>query len=121
MFIFWPSWSSAISNTPRSANVSKNTRESRTGRGDIVKDDSGYRAVFTKQGASPSQVAAAKFLDTISRLSGMAGEANNAVSCFSQVHMSAWCYDMAGHAEKCVERSWKKRISIKAGGNTVHG
>ena len=32
-----------------------------------------FQAVFTKQGAAASQVAAAKLLDTISRLSGMAG------------------------------------------------
>ena len=42
-------------------------------RGDNVKGDSGYNAVFTKQGASASQVAVAKFLDTMSRLRGMAG------------------------------------------------
>ena len=35
---------------------------------DNVKDEEGYRAVFTEQGASASQTAEAKFLDTISKL-----------------------------------------------------
>ena len=39
---------------------------------DNVKDEGGYRAVFTEHGASASQTAAAKFLDTISKLLGMA-------------------------------------------------
>ena len=33
-----------------------------------VKDEEGYGAIFTEQGASASQVAATKFLDTISKL-----------------------------------------------------
>ena len=33
--------------------------------GDNVKDEEGHRAAFTAQGASMSQMAAAKFLDTI--------------------------------------------------------
>ena len=41
---------------------------------DSIKDDRGYRAVFAEQGASASQVAAATFLDTISKLLGMACE-----------------------------------------------
>ena len=39
--------------------------------------------------------------------------------------ITAWRCDMEGHVEKCVEKvmraCWKKRISIKAGGNVVHG
>ena len=39
--------------------------------------------------------------------------------------ITAWSCDMEGHAEKCVEKvmraCWKKRISIKAGGNVTHG
>ena len=37
-------------------------------RGDIVKDDSGSYAVFTEQGSSASQMAAAKIMDIISGL-----------------------------------------------------
>ena len=40
--------------------------------GDNVKDEEGYRAVFTEQGALASQMAAATFLDTISELLGVA-------------------------------------------------
>ena len=35
-------------------------------RGDIVKDDSGFHAVFTEQGSSASQMTAAKVMDIIS-------------------------------------------------------
>ena len=37
-------------------------------RGDIVKDETGQFAVFTEQGASASHMAAAKFMDAISRM-----------------------------------------------------
>ena len=53
-----------------------------------VSDGTGYKAVFAEQGASASQVAAAIFLDTKTRLLGMAGEANDAVSAYTQVHLS---------------------------------
>ena len=56
-------------------------------RGDIVKDDSGSYAVFTEQGSSASQMAAAKVMDIISRLPGCAGQAANAVSAYTQVKM----------------------------------
>ena len=46
---------------------------------DTVKDDSGYIALITEQGASASQVAAARFLDVISRLPSLAGEATEGV------------------------------------------
>ena len=55
------------------------------GRGDIVKDDSGSYAVFTKQGSSASQITAAKVMDIISRLPGCAGQAADAVSAETQV------------------------------------
>ena len=54
-------------------------------RGDIVKDDSLSDAVFTEQGSSASQVAAAKIMNIISRLPGCAGQVADAVSAFSQV------------------------------------
>ena len=56
-------------------------------RGDIVKDDSGSYAVFTEQGSSASQMTAAKVMDIISRLSGCAGHAVDAVSPYTQVKM----------------------------------
>ena len=56
-------------------------------RGEIVKDDSGSYAVFTEQGSSASQMAAAKVMDIISRLQGCAGQAADAVSAYTQVKM----------------------------------
>ena len=54
-------------------------------RGDIVKDDSGSYAVFTEQGSSASQLAAARVMDIISRLPGCAGQAAGAVSAYTPV------------------------------------
>ena len=56
-------------------------------RGDIVKDNSGSYAVFTKQGSSASQMTAAKVVDIISRLPGWDGQAADAVSAETQVKM----------------------------------
>ena len=54
-------------------------------RGDSVKDDSGSYAVCTEQGSSASQMTAAKVMDIISRLSGCAGQAADAVSAYTLV------------------------------------
>ena len=56
-------------------------------RGDIVKDDSGFYAVFTEQGSSASQMSAAKVMDIICRLPGCDGQAADAVSAYTQVKM----------------------------------
>ena len=56
-------------------------------RGDIVKDNSGFYAVFTEQGSSASQMTAAKIMDIISRLLGCDGQAADAVSAYTQVKM----------------------------------
>ena len=53
-------------------------------RDDIVKDDSGSYAVFSEQGSSASQMTAAKVIEIISRLSGCAGQAADAVSAFQK-------------------------------------
>ena len=53
--------------------------------GDNVKDDEGCQEFFTKRGASASQMAVATFFDTIARLPGMSGQANDAVSAYTQV------------------------------------
>ena len=52
---------------------------------DDVKVGGGHRTVPTEQGASASQMAAAKFLDTIRKLPGMAGDA---ISAYTQVKMT---------------------------------
>ena len=56
-------------------------------RGDVVKDDSGSYAAFREQSSSASQMTAANVLDTIATLSGCAGQANDAVSAYTQVKM----------------------------------
>ena len=56
--------------------------------GDNVKDEEGHRAVFTEQGASGSQMAAAKFMDTISKLPGMTGETSDAISAYTHVKVT---------------------------------
>ena len=56
-------------------------------RGDIVKDHSGFYAVFTEQGSAASQMTAAKVMDKISRLPGCSGQAADAVSANTQVEM----------------------------------
>ena len=55
---------------------------------DTVKDEEGYRAVFAEPGASASQMAAAIFLDSISKLLGMAGETSDAIAAYTQVKMT---------------------------------
>ena len=54
-------------------------------RGDIVKDDSGAYAVFSKQGSSASQMTDAKAMDVIARLPDCAGQPADAVSAYTQV------------------------------------
>ena len=49
-------------------------RQSRAG--DIVKDDSGAKAVFSEQDSSASQMTAAKVMDVIARLPGCDGQAD---------------------------------------------
>ena len=56
-------------------------------RGDIVKDDSGFYAVFNEQGSSASQMTAAKIMDIISRLPDCDGQAADAVSAYIQLKL----------------------------------
>ena len=55
--------------------------------GDTAKNDSGSYVVFNEQGSSASQMTATKVMDVVARLPGCAGQAADAVSAFSQVHM----------------------------------
>ncbi|MHC4951072.1 MAG: hypothetical protein ACYTEU_08835, partial [Planctomycetota bacterium] len=57
-------------------------------RGDLTKDEDGYLAVFTEQGASASNMAAAKFMDAIARMPGNDGEDSDAVGAYTQVRLS---------------------------------
>ena len=69
---------------PNRRQSTKNTKGRVVLLGDIVKDDSGSCAVFTEQGSSASQMAAAKIMDIISRLPGCDGQAADAVSAHTQ-------------------------------------
>ena len=57
-------------------------------RGDLTKDEDGYLAVFTEQGASASNMAAAKLMDAIARMPGNDGEDSDAVGAYTQVRLS---------------------------------
>ena len=67
-------------------------------RGDDVKD------VSMEQGASDSQMAAAKFLATISKLRGMDGRASDAVSAHTQVEMTDAPRLLPLPKDKCLEK-----------------
>ena len=54
-------------------------------RGDNIRDKDGLQAVFTEQGAGASQMVAAKSLDAVAKLPGMAGSAADCVSAYTQV------------------------------------
>ena len=56
-------------------------------RGDAVKDDSGFYAVFTEQSSSASHMTAAEKLDVIPPLPDCGGEASDAVSAYAQEKM----------------------------------
>ena len=70
-------------------------------RGDNIKNQEGWQAVFTEQGASASQMVGAKTLDAIARMPGMAGSAADAVSAYTQVKM-AWAQELLKLSEKNV-------------------
>ena len=53
-------------------------------RGDNVRDQEGYLAVFSEQGSSASHMAAAKFLDAISRFNRNDGEDADALGAYTQ-------------------------------------
>merc|ERR1712185_223719 len=56
-------------------------------RGDQVKDEDGFYAVFSEQGTSASHLAAAKFIDAIVRFPGNDGENADATSAYTQVSL----------------------------------
>ena len=53
-------------------------------RGDNVKDESGFLAVFSEQGTSASHLAAAKFLDAIARMPDCDGIDDDATGAYTQ-------------------------------------
>ena len=54
-------------------------------RGDYVKDEEGFLAVFSEQGASSAHMTQTKFLDAIAHLPGCAGEDADAVGAYHQI------------------------------------
>ena len=54
-------------------------------RGDVLKDDSGFYAVFTEQGSSASQMTAAKIMDIMPILQSCDGQAANAISAKTEI------------------------------------
>ena len=54
-------------------------------RGDSVKDENDFYAVFSEQGTSATHAAGTKIIDTIAHMPGCAGEDSDAVSAYSQI------------------------------------
>ena len=52
-------------------------------RGDQVRDETGYYAVFSEQGTSASHMAAAKMVDAIGRMLGHKAEDTDAVGAYT--------------------------------------
>ena len=53
--------------------------------GDWITDEEGFRAVFTEQGASATQMASTKFLDAIARMPGCIGQDADAEGAYTQM------------------------------------
>ena len=60
-------------------------------RGDTVKDETGYLAVFSEQGTSASHLEAAKFLDAISRFPDCDGEEADTTGAYNQSELPSSC------------------------------
>ena len=56
-------------------------------RGDTVKSEDGYLAVFSEQGTAASHMAATKFLHAMGRMPGCEGEDSDAVGAYTQVSL----------------------------------
>ena len=53
-----------------------------------MKDEDGQFAVFTEQGASASNMEAAKFMDAVARMPGNSGEDSDALGAYTQVRLA---------------------------------
>ena len=56
-------------------------------RGDQVRDETGFFAVFSEQGTSAAHQAAAKFLDALARMPGNSGADSDAVGAYTQAEL----------------------------------
>ena len=66
-------------------------------RGDCVKDEHGHFAVYSEQGTSASHLMAAKFIDAIAHMEGMAGEDSDATGAYIQVELPEGCPPLGSH------------------------
>ena len=57
-------------------------------RGDDIKDEEGFKAVFTEQSTSSAHMAATKFLDAIARFPGNDGEDSGARKAYTQIPLA---------------------------------
>ena len=57
-------------------------------RGDQVRDENGFYAVFSEQGTSASHMSATKLLNVIARMPGNCGEDSDAVAAYTQIPLS---------------------------------
>ena len=73
----------------------------------------------TEQGASASQMAAAIFLDTISKLLGVAGETSDAISAYTQVKMTGAPRLLRMRKDKCLYLARVGRPHISWPANTL--
>ena len=58
-------------------------------RGDQVRDETGFYAVFTEQSASASHMAAIKFMDYIGRIDGNISQDSDAIKAYTQVKLDS--------------------------------
>lgn len=72
-------------------------------RGDIVKDEEGWYAVFSEQGTSSSHIAATKFMDALARCPGNHGEGSDAVAAYTQVRIDEDLTYLLGKGSKFVD------------------
>ena len=71
-------------------------------RGDCIKDEQGFHAVFSEQGTSASHMAAAKLIDALSRCDGMDGQDAEAVGAYTQATLK----DMADKMGEELVDTW---------------
>ena len=72
-------------------------------RGDIVKDEDGWYAVFSEQGTSSSHMAATNFMDVLARCPGNDGEDSDAVAAYNQVRIDEDLTYLLGKGAKFVD------------------
>ena len=72
-------------------------------RGDQTRDEDGFFAVFSEQGASASHIAAAKFLDAIARCPGCDGEDSDAIGAYTQVVLKEAHIILGGTEDNYIE------------------